>query len=149
MKKFLAIAAICVFTVVLALYAAETPKVSKITEGIAAQGGTGAKYTNWHTYVVGDSPTNEYSIIVVTAKVTGDETTSSNTFSSTYLAAPTVVKGCISGAGAQVLTNIALASPTVDTTTMLITGMSTNLAKGVNNLPMIVYGYKRAGKFSQ
>lgn len=146
MKKFLPYLALTVIgaLVVYADIAGETPIVDRTPSGILSTGGTTSE--NGHTVMVtyNSGGTNEFSIESVTATVSGAVTASTNTFDSAYLATPIAIKGIVSGSAAGVGNNSVV---TVSTTTLIVTGLSTNASIGTNNVPVIIYGYKRAGKF--
>lgn len=99
------------------------------------------------TLVKSGSSTNEYQSEVVTATVTGAQTSSTNTFGTTYLATPSVFRGYVSGLNGTQTTNSLYTTVTVTTTTLIVNGLSTNASTGVNNLPLHVYGYTRTGKY--
>lgn len=145
MKKFIYFSIPLALVAILAM-AADIPHVNRSRNGIISTGGS-SDY-NGHTSVVTyDSPTNEYSTETVTATVAGSATASSNTFATAYLATPVAWRCYLSGASGTQITNVSLTGVTVTTSTIIVTGLSTNSVTGVNNLPVIVYGYKRAGVF--
>lgn len=127
------------FAIVATLYAADTFKISRQTAGIMVQGGTSS--TTGSSVVVSDSTTNEFKIIVVTAAASGAQTSSTNTFATSFLATPTAVRGVVSGQASG------FGSASVVTLTpsnMVVTALSTN-GSATNSLPFIVYGTQRSG----
>jgi hypothetical protein len=105
------------------------------------QGGTST--TTGSTVIEAGSVTNIYRQIVVTATATGTQTSFTNTFATAFLATPTVVQGVKSGQNSGYG---AASTVTPSTTTLIVTGLSTNLVSGTNSVPYIVYGTVRTGK---
>jgi hypothetical protein len=141
MKKYI-ITALCLVAA-LSVYAADN--VTRYRGQTLSQGGTTS--LNGSTVVESSSPTNAFKIVVVTAAVTGGQTASTNTFATSFVATPTAYKGIQSGANATQISNSWAVGATVSTSTLIVTGLSTNADTGVNSLPVMVYGYTRTGQF--
>jgi hypothetical protein len=155
MKKYSSIAACAAIVVVfatLSLWAGDTVKISRITAGIAGQGSAAGSVSTsgLGTYTVSTSPTNEYTIEVVNSAVaaTSPWTSVSNTFTKAYVAAPTVVYAPKSGVRlidqTIAISNVTI---TVTTTNLIVSGMTSNAP--INDITVLLYGYKRTGIISQ
>lgn len=143
MKKFLYF---CIPAALIAVAAMAADHVNRARNGILSTGGS-TDY-NGHTAIVTyDSSTNEYSWETITATVSAAATASTNTFGTAFIGTPVVVKGMLSGANGSQISNTWSVGATVTTTGLIVTGLSTNAATGVNSLPIMVYGYKRTGVF--
>lgn len=141
MKKYI-ITALCLVTA-FSVYAIDG--VARFKGQTLSQGGTTS--ANGSTVIESNSPTNAFKLIVVTATVTGAITASTNTFTTSYIATPTVYKGLQNGANGTQTTNSWGVTATATTSSLIVTGLSTNADTGVNNLPVMVYGYTRTGQF--
>lgn len=123
--------------------AADTNKITRFTRGFIVQGGTSS--TTGNSLVESDAVTNCFRMVVVTATVTGVQTASTNTFSTAFVATPTMYIGQPSGINGTQQTNLWSVGATISTSSLIVTGLSTNGSSGVNNLPILVYGYPRTG----
>jgi hypothetical protein len=123
--------------------AADTNKITRFTSGFIVQGGTSS--TTGNSLVESDAVTNCFRMVVVTATVSGAQTSSTNTFSTAFVATPIAIPAFQSGANGTQTTNSWSVGATVSTSTLIVTGLSTNASTGVNNLPILVYGYPRTG----
>ncbi len=126
------------------LYAATNLKISRLTQGIAVVGGTGS--TDGKTLIVSDSPTNEFRVLQYTATVAAGATAVTNTYTTAFVATPTVVYGSPSLKAMQTMTNMTVF---VSHTQTIVSGLSTNntATLGANGVPMLIYGYTRSGVF--
>lgn len=131
-----------VVAVVIAL-AADTNKITRFTRGMIVIGGTSS--TTGNSVVVSESVTNEYRNTIVTATVAGVATASTNTFATAFTATPSVFLGQVSGLNGTQITNSWSIGTIQTSTTLIVTGLSTNGSTGVNNLPIFVYGTTRSG----
>jgi hypothetical protein len=107
-----------------------------------AQGGTNTT-SALPVVVSGDSNTNEYSLVSLTATVSGTDTAYTNTFGVSYVATPLVFVGRTSGvlpSGNGVVTI------TVTTSNLIASGLASG-GVGTNNIPILIYGYKNTGTF--
>ncbi len=144
--KFNKVTLVCTLSlmaVVGILLAADTVKITRFTRGMLVQGGTSS--TTGSSVVVSDSTTNEYKIVLKTATVAAAVTSYTNTFTTAFVATPTVVFGVPSGITGLQQTNLWSVGATITTTGIVVTGLSTNASNGINNLPIIIYGYQRTG----
>ena len=137
MKKSFLISLVFTAAIAIALYAADTIKLNRLTRGIQVTGGTTS--TNGKTLITSDSSTNEYSVQIVTATVAAANTVATNVFTTAFTATPTVMQGVGK-------TAVAGDGFTVSSTQVLVAGLSTNGA-GTNSVPLIVYGTTRSGVF--
>lgn len=146
MKKILLSSAIVAMGAIL-LYAAGPNHVNRFGyQSILSTGGSTT--TNAKTVMVTeDGTTNEYSMALITATVSGAATASTNTFGTAYIATPTVVAGRISTASGTIQTNSVFTPITITTTGVIVNGLSTNAVTGPNSIPLLIYGYKRTGVF--
>jgi len=140
MNKRLILSLSFAFVFVLSLFASD--KVTRMGQKVILNQG-GSSTTSGSTVIVSDSPTNEYKQIVVTATVTGAQTTFTNTFSPVWVSTPTVIQGIKSG---QTAGYGSYSVVTVTPTNMYVTLLSTN-ATMTNGVPYIVYGVSRTGTF--
>lgn len=140
--KYLLFSALAV-SFAIAAYCA-TNKISRTGQNIMLVVG-GTTTTNGKGVIVSENTnTNEYSIVSVTATVAGSATAYTNTFATAYLATPTIWHGEKSGTSIA-SSGYGTVTPTITTTSFIVTGL--NSSGATNDLPFLIYGYKRTGNF--
>ena len=147
MNKKIIFGLICSVACAVVIYAADLNHVNRFgSQSILATGGSSTT-TGKTVIVTENSTTNEYSVSVVNATVTGTLTAYSNTFTTAYIATPTFFIGKSIGANTSSVSNSWNIGVTGSTAFVVVSGLSTNLATGANNIPLLIYGYKRTGNF--
>jgi len=142
MKKSVILVACSLLLLVGVVVSYAVDNVSRYRGQTLSQGGTTS--LNGSTVVESESPTNAFKIVVITATVSGAQTASTNTFTTAFVATPTIVHGSKSGT-TDTTAGYGVVTPTATTSTLIVSGM--NSAGSTNNLPYILYGYTRTGKF--
>lgn len=145
-NKLLLFAAGLTVSLAITLYAA-TVKISRTGQNTMLVIG-GTTTTNGKVALVsGDTNTNQYELVTSTATVALNATTATNSFSTSFLATPVALVGRPSGMNATQNSNFWSVIVTVTSSNLLVSGLSTNASTGVNNVPIMLYGYKTTGQF--
>lgn len=135
MKKILYVI-LPLFMVTALLYAADTYKLNRLTDGIQVTGGTSR--TNGKTLVTSNDSTNEYRMVSTLMTMVGGQTSYTN--STTWLETPSVIVNSIApGVGFQtaITPNVIISK-----TSVIVSGLNTTTRQ---NVPVLIYGIVRSG----